>query len=1126
MTPDDGARLLALLPAATEDAERTLLLYAREAPFLYGHWRHVKGLYKAAENDGSPALVGTLIGRFEAGDQRAEESESIHDPRLQNLIDIATTPNFAVATTWLGIVVLDLSNLGPPQVLAERGLGDCKQVVASAGTAFVEVEGLHGVPDRVYVLDLINPAQPTHVGSIEVRALKGMAVLNGYLILVEAVGAKRGRLRVFDLQSLERPVQGATLDLPDAAGLALVGTRAFVNVARNSGSGRGVYVVELAEPLNPVMLGFFPSDAAGILVGDRYLEGSRQGRKLALVDTAAPLASPPPVPAPEARPGLLQRVTELFSRDQPAERPGLRPRLPAVSVEVSYPTQMASTVVHNGHAYLAFNNGTVDVIALQGPKGPQRVGSFNGGSLPLLAIGGEYLHVIPKFGEPEVFDISMPSRPIRVGVAPQGVTLEYLKRRGRRLLRNLGNLDPNRFVETAYHTLRQSGVGRLELDPQTQWVSIDLLYGASGRYEQARHGRGPYRARWSGVVRRIREERYPEAWDRRPDLVRDLYSQPDLPWQTHETMLKILQSGAAPLPVVGTETTLRFLRSPSPLLIRVAVRQLIPEIEGGKLPDAEVAARAYFFAPAAVRGRLVSRFQARSGSPNWARPFAASLTGLIVRNTGARVSGRVIDAAGLLTRGFAPFVPADQLLPVAETLLGSGRPEMVQLVICGFRTVTPATLPTWLSVWSHLPEASQKTAWEMLTAGLKRGGIPQEIAEELVLRQPEAVREVAWRLLLALTPSPKIVAALWDKLLSTNELTPELRTALSSPAALLLFQQTGPELERLSEQLVALPGLSQLLPASAVEALAATLPVQSLFPLIGSALETVWPQLRDALLRGLLSSQRLAPFWKAAPGALVDPEVQRRLTGDPVLARSFQAVAEPVLIEITDPPFEALLREWLEGHAEFFSVGSPHLLTAATHPLPSVREWALERIRQQGMDVPLALRLMESEVPPSVALGRSFFENLLPGDPAELGHLLSLTDSPDRATREFGRTLIRTRLSSLDLDGLISALAEHGDPEMNRFLGELLSGSETTSTSEVVQEFDRAVLRAPNRGRRAKEQVKTRLDKAPVTDTALLLELARGGTPRDAEWALSQLARLAAEGTAVEGLSLEGVAGV
>jgi hypothetical protein len=39
-----------------------------------------------------------------------------------------------------------------------------------------------------------------------------------------------------------------------------------------------------------------------------------------------------------------------------------------------------------------------------------------------------------------------------------------------------------------------------------------------------------------------------------------------------------------------------------------------------------------------------------------------------------------------------------------------------------------------------------------------------------------------------------------------------------------------------------------------------------------------------------------------------------------------------------------------------------------------VRAWALARVRETGLDLPFALRLLESGVPPSGALGRTFFE--------------------------------------------------------------------------------------------------------------------------------------------------------
>ena len=73
-------------------------------------------------------------------------------------------------------------------------------------------------------------------------------------------------------------------------------------------------------------------------------------------------------------------------------------------------------------------------------------------------------------------------------------------------------------------------------------------------------------------------------------------------------------------------------------------------------------------------------------------------------------------------------------------------------------------------------------------------------------------------------------------------------------------------------------------------------------------------------------------------------------------------------------------------------------------------------------------------------------------------------------------------------------------------------------------DFDRTVLRTRHKARRAKEQVKQRQERAAPhaqVDLATLLALARGtGTPRDAEWALSQLAKRALAGEKIDGLEI------
>ena len=1136
MTPTDGVRARELLASASAEDQEFVLGFAREAPLVYGPWRHFKALYKAAESAGPPAVLGTLIGRIDRVDPKAltaAASEGL--PELTEGSGIAVDPPYACLAQANGFKVLDVSDPTSPRVLARATPGRCRRVLMAGQRAYLEVEGRRGAADGVLIVDLSDPSRPRNVGAVEVRRLRGMALRGTSLLLVEEVGQQNGRLRVLDVSAPDFPVELAVVDLRDASGLALVGSRAYVSIQGGRRVPGGLHVVDLSDPEHPAVLGFWRAPGAPMLVGETLLPGSRQARWLYIVDTEAPLpaASPTQDVAPresDASPGILQRIGGLFKRvatEIAAEVAGVRgPELPHSLVKLSGQS-VDRAVVHGGYAYLMAGL-SLEVVSLDADL--KSVGIRSVGTPALLAVVDDQLLVFPIWGAPQIFDLSDPARPAQLGVPPSPETLEYMKRRGRRCLRGLSKTSPDTFVETAYHALAQSGEGLSELDLKSQWVSVDLLYGGSDRYCQVRHGRGPYVARWTGTRRRTREERCPAAWDARPDLASELLSRAVVPWQAHETMLKILQANRLELPPITAKHCLQFLSSPSPLLQHVAVRAVAPEVETGKPVAAETSARAFFFAPAALRNRMAPRLQARAGSPNWARPFTAILLDLVTLGLGeGRASRRIVSAAALLNRAFAPFVMADRLLPVAERLLRDGHPELARLALTGFGTVSPAGVGPWLRLWCGVREELREPAWQRLADSLRRTPLTLQDALALVSTGDDALQWTAWHLLRALSPAPELVSGLWNALLDVGEDTPALRAAIASPAAMELLRESGVGLGRLGERLAAVPALGALLSPEALEPLAASLPVASLLALLGSLSDERWPDLRTSLLSGLRASGRLAAFWKAAPGALANPAVEQRLLDDAEMAASFVEVADPSLLDITDPPFEPLLLQWVTRHTGLLTPNSPALLAAATHPLPAVREPGLARVRESQLELPFSLRLLESGVPACMELGRAFFEGAPAGSPEELTALLALCDSPERAVRAIARELIRDRREALAHPGLITALAQHGDPEMNRFLAHLLSapGGES-APPEPVREFDRGVLRARNRGRQAKEAVKARLSVPNPfgTDTALLLELARSGTPRDAEWALGELARLAADGQAVEGLSLEGVAGV
>jgi hypothetical protein len=297
--------------------------------------------------------------------------------------------------------------------------------------------------------------------------------------------------------------------------------------------------------------------------------------------------------------------------------------------------------------------------------------------------------------------------------------------------------------------------------------------------------------------------------------------------------------------------------------------------------------------------------------------------------------------------------------------------------------------------------------------------------------------------------------------------------------------------------------------------------------MVATAPEAEWERLRESFSLALEDSGRATSFWQAAWPALERDTtglLERRLLQDPDIADTFLAVEGTEFLESRFPAVGPLLLRWVEERRSQFPRDSAELLAAATSPLPEVRDWGLQRVAELGMELPFALRLMESGLPPSAAAGRVFFESLPAGDEEELEHALALCDSPEPAVQAYGREYIQQRQATLPVAEVIEHLREHADPRMQEFVARTLL--ESPDLAPQAAGFDREVLRAQDRGRRAKELVKRRLDTVSPEEIPLLLEIARSRTGRDAEWAWSQLARLAQSGHEIEGFSLEGTAGV
>lgn len=398
MSSTDAAQVRSLLPDATADDEAALIRFAEEAPFVYGPWRHFKGLYKDAETAASPAVLGALIARLDEVDPLAPGgAAAVERPTFTGVVAAAFAPPLACVTGSDGFAVLDLSDPTAPKVLSRENPGWCRQVALSGGRAYVEMTDRQAYGrgrniSRLLILDLSDPARPVDIGAVEVRELKSLAIHESWLLLVEAVGPERGQLRIFDVSRPDNPDLVASIAVSEARGVAVSGRRAYVSSGTRHREPTGVHVFDLSNPRAALPRQFHKVDAAGILIDGRLLPISDRGREYwrLLPDAAPPEpapASPPTPPSPPSpsteppRQGFFQRLTSFLGGAPPIPTGGTpqtaaprQERLAHQLISLPHGARIDTALEHQGYLYALGTNGLLVVFPLTAERRLQPAG--------------------------------------------------------------------------------------------------------------------------------------------------------------------------------------------------------------------------------------------------------------------------------------------------------------------------------------------------------------------------------------------------------------------------------------------------------------------------------------------------------------------------------------------------------------------------------------------------------------------------------------------------------------------------------------------------------------------------------------------------------------------------------
>lgn len=283
---------------------------------------------------------------------------------------------------------------------------------------------------------------------------------------------------------------------------------------------------------------------------------------------------------------------------------------------------------------------------------------------------------------------------------------------------------------------------------------------------------------------------------------------------------------------------------------------------------------------------------------------------------------------------------------------------------------------------------------------------------------------------------------------------------------------------------------------------------------------TTWEQIQPAILT-YLNSEKGTQLWlyilKNLNKENQESIFTQKILADATMQKTLLKVDSIEVLDCHQPSMEKVLLEWMNIHENLFKPNSHELLTVLTHRLSGVRNWGMEKVDKESINLRFALQLLESGLPEAATFGQAFFHQTPTGTQAETDHVLALLDSPDESTRIFGQAFFEQRKIHLNNPVAIACLTEHIDPKVQEFVAEELNQN---IAPNVKRTFDRAVLRTKNKARSAKELVKKRVENDLEIDPSVLLELANGQNVKDREWAIEQLLKLTLSGVEVPEFAL------
>ena len=714
-------------------------------------------------------------------------------------------------------------------------------------------------------------------------------------------------------------------------------------------------------------------------------------------------------------------------------------------------------------------------------------------------------------------------------------TVAYLMRRGRRWLRRLGRDDQSAYVASAAALLRAADAQGAHAKIASRWILADILYGRGT--SDSNHGHGSltlpseehrYKKRW---------DRYPKAWNQHVDEILGIWRSAIHNSDIQIWAFNVLKSQRHNLPTLNTKGLRLALLSPSQPLQTHACAQVASKPKSLlSLDAATTQVFLEFSSPkqfAAVYPTLESSADAKSlqdavlayieehGLPEIRRgalPSVAEKRSAVL----LRYSLRFLRSRFNETDSYhlARYVgQTTQFKPVAQWQ----------------DTFSALPLKTLVELRLHLPDLSKSVVGSIDGAcrdAVMKGVGDESLAAALALSPAPDLRKLGWALLA--NASDATVLTVWTNLVAQAG-TPTgrvgLMEALKVKDRIERIQRHPAAAQLLSSLVIAVDAADPRLAEGLLLILAATgdshRTLDTLEQLTALATDESGARQPAFLQKVIRLDPAISRLIWASVGADALSAVAQVHLASRSLANTMVDVVEVDEIQTLGATRATYLAQALRSAPARLYQERGFAVSCATCPHPELQQLAIARLEARRLIETVFISLAESGMPAAVTAAERFIRSIK--DQTSLTKVvITVCDSGVSATRAIALRLIERQPERLDLNALLLALAEHTAPDVTA----VVAGFAATGVAikrDALDQFDIRVLKTRRVGRKTKELVKSRLEiPGPANALAIsshqkvddrriqaLVDMARGSSLRDRDWALQQLARLALDGHVV-----------